>query len=290
MDKKKAGSKKWEIEQRLQFIEFRLYWEGGINRSDLKQHFRISSPQASADLGRYQDLAPENMTYDTREKIYKRSKSFKPELINPSAEKILLQLFGISREIIPKQSSFLGAIPKVEVVPTPRRLVDSSVFEKIYHALNNKLKIQALYKSMRKSDPTLRWICPCILATDGFRWHIRGFCLNDHIYKDFVISRFVDIKNDSEIGFNLPVDLAWEERVILYIKPHPGLHEAAKRTIELDYGMEGGRAEIKVRRALLMYTLKNLGLENPDHASRDPSEQHIVLQNPELVYSLLKKK
>ncbi len=26
---------KWGVERRLEFIEFRLYWEGGVNRSDI---------------------------------------------------------------------------------------------------------------------------------------------------------------------------------------------------------------------------------------------------------------
>ena len=26
---------KWGVERRLEFIEFRLFWEGGVNRSDI---------------------------------------------------------------------------------------------------------------------------------------------------------------------------------------------------------------------------------------------------------------
>ena len=29
-------SMRWGVEQRLEFIEFRLLWEGGVNRSDIK--------------------------------------------------------------------------------------------------------------------------------------------------------------------------------------------------------------------------------------------------------------
>ena len=61
---------KWGIEQRLEFIEFRLYWEGAINRSDIMGRFGVSMPQASKDLSRYQELAPENMAYNKSEKRY----------------------------------------------------------------------------------------------------------------------------------------------------------------------------------------------------------------------------
>ena len=45
---------RWGQERRLEFIDFRLYWEGRINRSDLIDFFGISVPQASLDLAKYQ--------------------------------------------------------------------------------------------------------------------------------------------------------------------------------------------------------------------------------------------
>ena len=49
---------KWGQAQRLEFIEFRLYWEGKLNRRDLIDFFGISTPQASLDLARYMEFAP----------------------------------------------------------------------------------------------------------------------------------------------------------------------------------------------------------------------------------------
>ncbi|WP_348525014.1 hypothetical protein [Pararhodobacter sp. SW119] len=43
---------RWGIEQRLEFIEFRLFWEGHVNRSDLMDQFGVSVNQASTDLNR----------------------------------------------------------------------------------------------------------------------------------------------------------------------------------------------------------------------------------------------
>ena len=50
---------KWGVERRLEFIEFRLFWEGGVNRSDLIDTFGVSVPQASKDLTHYQERAPQ---------------------------------------------------------------------------------------------------------------------------------------------------------------------------------------------------------------------------------------
>jgi hypothetical protein len=64
----------------------------------------------------------------------------------------------------------------------------------------------------------------------------------------------------------------------LVIAPHPGLTPAQARAIALDYGIRGGSATIKVRRALLFYALRRLGLDVPPD-TRPPHEQHIVLVN-----------
>ena len=63
MGLEKAGLR-WGVEQRLEFIEFRLFWEGHVNRSDVMEQFGLSVNQASSDLNRYISFAPDNMTYD----------------------------------------------------------------------------------------------------------------------------------------------------------------------------------------------------------------------------------
>ena len=47
-------------------------------------------------------------------------------------------------------------------------------------------------------------------------------------------------------------------------------------------GMRGGKAEIKVRRALLYYALRRLGLDT-DPAARKPHDQQIVLLNRDVI-------
>ena len=69
---------KWGVGRRLEFIEFRLFWEGHVNRSDLIEAFGISVQQASTDLNRYQGLAAANMLYDKSAKAYVRGAVFKP--------------------------------------------------------------------------------------------------------------------------------------------------------------------------------------------------------------------
>jgi hypothetical protein len=66
--------------------------------------------------------------------------------------------------------------------------------------------------------------------------------------------------------------------VVLVIAPHPGLTAAQSRAIAIDYGIRGGSASLRVRRALLFYALRRLGLDVAADV-RPASEQHIVLVN-----------
>ena len=50
--------------------------------------------------------------------------------------------------------------------------------------------------------------------------------------------------------------------------------------------MEGGRATIPVKRALLYYALKRLGLDT-DPSARRPQDQQIVLLNADVINSAM---
>jgi len=76
------------------------------------------------------------------------------------------------------------------------------------------------------------------------------------------------------------------ERIALRISPHPGLSANQRRIIELDYGMTDGCAEMEVRKSLLFYNLKRLGLDT-DPMARRPQDQHIILTNVDEVYAVL---
>jgi hypothetical protein len=62
--------------ERLNYLEFRLYFTGQISRADLMQRFGISEAAATRDLAIYRDEAAENLEFDTGTKIYRISKSF----------------------------------------------------------------------------------------------------------------------------------------------------------------------------------------------------------------------
>src|SRR5688572_10784717 len=91
---------RWSIAQRLEFIEFRLVWEGRINRADVADRFGVTVQQASADLGLYEQLAPENLSYDRNAKTFVPAATFQPKFLKPVADRQLLQLAAIGGGLV----------------------------------------------------------------------------------------------------------------------------------------------------------------------------------------------
>lgn len=138
--------------------------------------------------------------------------------------------------------------------------------------------IEVKYQPLSRPEPSWRWIAPHAIGFDGFRWHTRAFCKTDKVFKDFLLSRILKTRSVESSEVTDAADADWQEHVTLEIGPHPELSESQKKVIALDYGMRGGKAKIKVRRALLYYALKRLGLDT-DPSARRPQDQQIVLIN-----------
>jgi predicted DNA-binding transcriptional regulator YafY len=273
---------RWGVEQKLQFIEFRLFWEGHVNRSDLIDKFSVSQNQASGDLNRYIALAPDNMVYDKSGKTYVRGASFAPLFLKPDADQYLSQIRSVAEGIVAEDEAWIGNLPAFDATPAPARGIDPVVLRSLVTAIRRHEAIEVYYQSMSSPDPEWRWIAPHALAFDGFRWHARSFCEKSGEYRDFVISRVIETRQNRPAGKPANADDAWDEIIDLEVGPHPELSANQKRAIELDYGMQNGRVRIPVRRALLYYALKRLGLDT-DPAARKPQDQQIVLLNVDQV-------
>lgn len=269
---------RWGVERRLEFIEFRLFWEGHVNRGDLMDAFGVSVNQASTDLNRYIAMAPANMAYDKSSRTYIRSSGFAARFLEPDASLYLSKLRSVADGIIDRSDTWIGKFPSYDCAPTPVRGVDPKTLRSVVAAIRRSEAIEIKYQSMSRPEPGWRWIAPHAIGFDGFRWHARAYCLSDNSFKDFLFSRIIETRNAKASPTRPDEDVAWNEELTLEIGPHPDLSDAQKRVIALDYGMRGGRAEIRVRKALLYYALKRLGLDT-DPSARRPQDQQIVLLN-----------
>ena len=278
MTRKKGKQLNWGVERRYEFIEFRLFWQGRINRGDLMDAFGVSTQQASLDLNAYIDQANRNLVYDKSLRTYLRGKHFKPKYLKPDAEEYFAQLRAVDQGLVSAKQSWISVFPGFEATPTPARGVSPETLRDVLAAIREPAALQVTYQSMSRAEPSARWIEPHALAFDGFRWHARAFCQNDQIFKDFLLSRIVEVGGQGPVTSDPGADDAWQTEVVLEIGPHPDLSDNQRRAIEMDYGMEGGHAQIAVRRALLFYALKRLGLDT-DPAARRPQDQQIILLN-----------
>lgn len=276
---------RWGVERKLEFIEFRLFWEGYVNRGDIIDTFNVSVNQASTDLNRYLGLAPDNMSYDKSARTYVRTSAFKPIFLKPDATLYLSQVRSLSDGLLDKHEAWIGNVPDFGSIPFPARGVLPAVLRAIVIAIRRHEAVEVCYQSMSSPEAQWRWIVPHALGFDGFRWHARAFCEQSGQFKDFVLSRIAETKQSRPADAHAPNDTAWHELVYLEIGAHPALTDGQRRAIELDYGMTDGQMIIPVRRALLYYALKRLGLDT-DPSARRPQDQQIVLLNADKVVPL----
>lgn len=273
-----AARLRWGVEKRLEFIEFRLFWEGGINRSDITEFFGVSVPQASKDIAQYQELAAANIRYDRSQKRYFASEKFAPVFLRPDADRYLSQLRSIADKVLEPDETWLSRVPSFDAMPTPRRRVDPFILRSIVDAIRHRKAVEIRYQSLTRDEAMWRWITPHAFGSDGFRWHVRAFCHIDRTFKDFLLPRFWEARGEGPMLIEPSADYVWNETAMVVITPHPKLSAGQRKVVALDFGMEGDSISIPVRLALLYYFIKRLNLDDGAE-QRAPREQHVVVAN-----------
>lgn len=309
---KASQNEKWNQTRRLEFIDFRLGNEGRINRKDLVDFFNISTPQASLDISKYQELVSEsvpvrtNLVYDRHKKVYLRTPDYMPIFTKVcSPDYYLHDLLSLALGMLPDSRNFFGFVPNVATgtfIPPVRNIKPQVLFH-ILDAIKNGKAIHANYMSISSMKNKDYLLAPHALAFDGFRWHVRAYCYDHHDFRDFVLSRIVktitpeipaprdrypskDGSSFVEAGTSAYDDKEWFELVDLIIKPNPELSVAQRRAIEYDYGMENGKTVYTCKRALLFYAVQWLRLTKEDKALPSYMRQ-IVLDNEDEVFRRL---
>jgi hypothetical protein len=268
---------RWSQQRRLEFIDFRLRWDGRLNRRGLTDFFGISVPQASLDIAKYAELAPRNLEYDRAARVYLATKSFRALYATSGASHFTNELLLSALDA--SQHEMLAFRPPVATVPVPARVIPVDVLVALQRAIRERTGLRVVYQSLSRAAPTARIISPHAFAHDGFRWHVRAYCHARAEFRDFVISRITQVEHAEPTQADAAPehDTAWNTELELVLVPHPKLAKAHRNAIELDYGMTDGRTVLTCRLALAFYVLRHLRLE-ADRGST-PEEQQIVLKN-----------
>jgi predicted DNA-binding transcriptional regulator YafY len=277
----------WSVSRRLEFIEFRLYWEGRVNRTDLVRQFNISLQQASADLTRYQELAGDNIQYDKTAKTYIAASTFQPAIFTPSADTYFARLRMLAANVLVREDSWLDRSPPFAAVPLLRRRIEPDVARRILIASRRREAIHIQYQSFSTPEPIWRWIAPHACGFDGFRWHVRAWCYKHDDFRDFVMSRIFSCTDTRASSIDQHKDIEWSTIVSLLIGPHPDLEIGIRKAIELDFGMNDGCLEIRLQLALVYYFERLHGLDL-DPQCIPGSRQHLVLVNRDEVNAIRK--
>lgn len=277
----------WSKERRQQFIDFRLQWDGRLNRSDLVRFFDISVQQASADISDYSRLCPDNIAYDKSLKTYVATSDFKAAYNTSGTQQYLGQLLAAQQGVLTPDRSLIGYQPPTVSVPIPERTIDEGTIKRLLRAIEGRLMLLVEYQSITRIEQRERQISPHALVHDGLRWHVRAFCHLRKQFDDIVIGRILEVKESQPSPIDPLDDAEWHEQIDLILAPHPDLTTAQREGVEIDYKMQGGSALLVCRRAMLYYTLRRLGLETDGTPSKYPKQ--VVLANLDELRTILKE-
>ena len=250
-DRRNRGA--FTIQQRIRWLEDRLYWIGDLNRADLASKFAMSLQQASADIALYRKLAPSNITYDVNNKNYVRSDPFAPVFTKSWSD----WLVGNERDELA-----LRSLP-MERVTALHRSVPDVIISAVARAYRHRTPLRIQYQAMTSPAPEELMICPHTVIDTGRQWHIRAWDSRRLQFADLVPSRILQVQSDPSVEW-VPqeADNEWNTFVSIVLTPAPGLKKSQRLTVEKDFLMIDSERVIRVRCALAYYHLSAMNLED----------------------------
>lgn len=265
---------------RLAFIELRVQFYGEISRQDLVNRFGIQVAAATRDIASYKEIAPWNLSYDAKAKIYVGAESFRPVFVFP-VERVLTWLshgYGDNEPL-----RFKTPVP-CEAPPLLNK-PDLDTLAALARAIHRKEAIEIAYRAL-SSGLTTREIVPFAFADSGQRWHVRAFDRRSNEFRDFVLTRIADARTTKSMvqeHETAPQDHQWNRVIDLELVPHPA-NVQHPDTIEAEYGMENGILWVRVRAALAAYMLRRWNVDCTNDHRLKGAEYHLWLRNRQALY------
>ena len=250
--------------ERLAYIDFRLYFFGEIGRPDLIERFGVAPAGTTRDLALYREIAPQNITFDGSNKIYRIGQAFSP-LFDHASQRVLSALAlgfgdgvnGATQPLLPCESPTALSNPRMDVLAP------------VCRAIHAKRPVAIRYHSMSSGESD-RVIVPFALVDTGLRWHIRAFDRKSGEFRDFVVTRIEAptlLDEEPQANERPDNDIQWTRIVELELVPHPD--QPRPEITEMDYGMQGGVLRMNLRAATAGYILRKWSVDcSPDHSLR----------------------
>ena len=260
--------------QRLAYIDFCLLFKGAIYRQDLINRFQVGLSAGSRDFGIYKELAPDNLSYDSREKRYFQTSQFKP-VFEHDARRTLNKLAND----ISDGFDAIGDIHFPVEAPSSLNVPDIFIVARLVQAILNNKAVSVIYTSL-SSGSNARELVPHSIVDNGLRWHVRAFDRKSQSFRDFVLTRIskVTIKDTPNDDESAQADTEWQRLIPLQLVPHPKNVEHPT-AIEMDYGMENKQLLIEVRAAMAGYLLRRWNVDCTELGTLKGPEYQLWLQN-----------
>lgn len=267
--------------ERLAYIDFRLYFFGEIGRPDLIDRFGVAPAGATRDLALYREIAPQNITFDGSNKIYRIGQAFSP-LFDHASQRVLSALAlgfgdgvtGATQPLLPCESPTALSNPRMDVLAP------------VCRAIHAKRPVAIRYHSM-SSGESERVIVPFALVDTGLRWHVRAFDRKSGEFRDFVVTRIEAptlLDEEPQANERPDNDIQWTHIVELDFVPHPRLERP--EIIKMDYGMTDGSIRMRVRAAVAGYMLLRWSVDcSPDHRLKE-EQYRLWLSDPLALYGV----
>ncbi len=271
--------------ERLAYIDFRLYFFGEIGRPDLIERFGVAPAGATRDLALYREIAPQNITFDGSNKIYRIGQAFSP-LFDHASQRVLSALaLGFGDGVNGPSAKPLQPLLPCES-PTALSNPRMDVLAPVCRAIHAKRPVAIRYHSM-SSGESERVIVPFALVDTGLRWHVRAFDRKSGEFRDFVVTRIEapTLLDEEPQPFERPDnDIQWTRIVELDFVPHPRLERP--EIIKMDYGMTDGSIRMRVRAAVAGYMLLRWSVDcSPDHRLKE-EQYRLWLSDPLALYGV----
>lgn len=278
MAEESSESVRWGVQRRLEFIDFRLFWDGRFNRRDLAETFGISAQQASADIAAYAERAPQNLAYDSGQKAYLRTDSYEPKLMHASAERYLLQLVAIENHWMRQEDTWFDKRPPIENVTLLRKRTDAQILLHLLDAINQHCQLEIQYKSITGSPEPYRLIAPHALFHAHGRWYVRAWSSEHRNFRDYNLFRIDRVGALQPCAVDHQLDFEWRHETDLIIAPNPDLEASQQAAIEAEYGMTDGRLIVLMRLSQTFYLMTEHNLD-VRRGVLNPGKQQLVLLN-----------
>lgn len=150
---------RWRIDQRLEFIEFRLFWKGGLKCSDPVEAFGVPVNQASTDLTQHIGLVLGNLIYNRRVRTYLQGSKYDRLSLMPAAGSYLTLISCVGDCLLDRAGAWIGQFLSYHSPPTPVWNVNAKTLRSVNAEIRNQRQSRSnssLYPGRNRAGDGLR--------------------------------------------------------------------------------------------------------------------------------------